>query len=742
MISHVNSIPHTTAWTRAAASSAAPAEHQPQDSVQLGASRTESLLAATADRAASLAAKLPEHVQGEAIVKLKGGLTASAAKDFASEFGAKVLYRFDVPHEIYQSTLDGELVQLKLPAGMTTAQAMAAMADDGRVEYVQPNHVFHLQSSGGPSEAPATRVPNDLDDRLWGLRNTGQNGGTAGADIHAAEAWAQITGQRDGGPLIAVIDTGADYNHPDLRNNIWTNPGEVAGNQADDDGNGVVDDVHGYNALTNSGDPMDGHSHGSHTSGTIGAEGDNGQGVVGVNWQTRVMPVKIFSDGGSTDTASIVRGILYATRMGARLTSNSWGGGPFDQAIFDAYKGSPALHIFAAGNNGSNNDSRPFYPSNYDLPNIVSVAATDRNDRLASFSNYGATTVDLAAPGVDILSTVPGGGYGNMSGTSMATPHVAGVAGLIAAAYPDATNEQIKSRLMAGADPVPQLAGKVVTGGRVNAANALENDTVAPGAPNDFRPFEASANGITLSWTASGDDGWCGNASSYDLRVADRPIVDGNATQDQVAFAEASPVTATAPSAAGTIERASVSVVPSSSERQLYFALKVRDNVGNASELRTTSGTIPAAQLAFEDTMEGDEANWQPDGAWARVELPGHGKVWTDSPDGEYGDNANTALTTRPISLAGFSGSTLIFDAKHELENRFDQIHLEASQDGQNWTELQSFTGSQDWSTRTADLSAFDGKDVQLRFRLTSDGSVGGDGFYLDNMVIAGSRQS
>ncbi|MEW6284358.1 MAG: S8 family peptidase, partial [Candidatus Eremiobacterota bacterium] len=536
--------------------------------------------AAVAAEAASFQEKLGPHVEGQVLVRLKGGPGLLDVEGFSKDFGAKVLHKFDLP-SVFKNT-DGDLVQLQLPAGLSTAEALALMGQDDRVAYAVPNHTFQLDAQRGKSQpSEGVNLPDDLDPRLWGLNNSGQDNGTADADIDAPEAWTVSTGARvdAGGPIIATIDTGADYNHPDLKDNIWTNPGEIPGDGIDNDGNGVIDDVHGYNALAQTGDPMDGHSHGTHVAGTIAASGNNTQGVVGVNWNATVMPIKIFSDQGSTDAASIIRGITYATRMGARVTSNSWGGGQFNQAIYDAFKDSPALHIMAAGNSGTDNDRSPHYPSSYDMPNNVAVAASDRNDAMASFSCYGKTSVDLAAPGVDIYSTVPTaqGSYDFMSGTSMATPHVSGVAGLIAAAYPNATNDEIKARLMTGSDKLPAFADKVVSGGRLNAANALDNDGVAPGAPNDLKAVEARSNGAVLQWTATGDDGWCGSASSYDLRFSDKPIVDGEAGQDQVSFEQANQAATGRPSATGTLERAEIRVIPSSAERTLYFALKVKD---------------------------------------------------------------------------------------------------------------------------------------------------------------------
>jgi len=315
----------------------------------------------------------------------------------------------------------------------------------------------------------------------WGLHNTGQTGGTPDADIDAPEAWDISTGSSS--LVVGVIDTGVDWTHPDLAANMWTNPGEIAGNGIDDDGNGFVDDVHGYDFVNNDGNPMDDHYHGTHVAGTIAAAGNNGTGVTGVSWNTQIMALKFLSASGSGSTYDAVRAVNYATMMktqygvNVRVTNNSWGGGGYSQSLNDAIVASgqaDMLFIAAAGNNGTNNDSSPHYPSNYNLDNVISVAATDYNDQLASFSNYGVNTVDLAAPGVSIYSTKPGNSYGSLSGTSMATPHVAGVAALAWSVAPDASAAEIRAAILDGVDNLASLDGKVTTGGRLNAYNALQ----------------------------------------------------------------------------------------------------------------------------------------------------------------------------------------------------------------------------------------------------------------------------
>ncbi|MEW6281937.1 MAG: S8 family serine peptidase, partial [Candidatus Eremiobacterota bacterium] len=476
--------------------------------------------------------------------------------DLATELNAQVLDRIDIGRKGLEDP--GSLLHLRLPDEADVADTLSRLDADPRVQYATPNHVFTLDEA---------RRPDDLTEELWGLKA-----------IDAPGAWSVTTGSRTG-PVIAVLDTGVDPDHPDLAANLWTNPGEIPGNGKDDDGNGVVDDVHGYYPARDSGDIRDGHRHGTHTAGTIGAVGNNGQGVVGINWEARIMPIKIFDDSGKTDAASIIKGVQYADKMGARITSNSWGGTVRNPAIEEAFRNSPALHIAAAGNSRKDTDLTGHYPSAFDIPNMVAVAATDPKDNLASFSNYGATTVDLAAPGVNILSTVPGGKTEQLNGTSMACPHVSGVAALIATAYPQASNEEIKRRLLTGVDRVDGLAGKVATGGRLNAASALENDTVPPGAPTGLSVGKTDSRSLTLKWRASGDDQNRGRAAAYDLRLSEQPILD------ERSFEQATRVPAGEPGESGSQQSARVDLTPSGFDRTVYVALKAIDNVGQASPM-------------------------------------------------------------------------------------------------------------------------------------------------------------
>jgi subtilisin family serine protease len=396
-------------------------------------------------------------------------------------------------------------------------------------------------------------TPNDprfTSGDLWGLHNTGQAGGTADADIDAPEAWDISTGSS--AVVVAVIDTGTQIDHPDLKDNIWTNPGETPGDGIDNDGNGFIDDVNGWDFVNNDASVYDGpdDDHGTHCAGTIAGRGNNGTGVVGVSWNAKIMPLKFLGPGGGS-TSDGIAAVNYATMMKLRgvnipITNNSWGGGGASAALKTAIEAGGSagiLFVAAAGNSGSNNDSKPDFPASYDSPCIVAVAATDRRDTLAGFSNFGLTSVDLGAPGVGIVSTVPVSTYAPDNGTSMAAPHVSGVAALAVSVDPTLTVTQLKDALLASVDKIPNLAGKTVTGGRLNAAKTLEfvNRTlkllsVTPsgtvGAPvssivASFNEQVLPAAVVAANFVLEGDglDGIFGTADDVTVTLADPNVV-------------------------------------------------------------------------------------------------------------------------------------------------------------------------------------------------------------------------
>ncbi|HEX9654185.1 MAG TPA: S8 family peptidase [bacterium] len=396
------------------------------------------------------AAPLADYKEGEIIIKFKS--TVSVSDTTFSYAGLRVLRRFD-PIGIYQCAItDGKAV----PDALLKCNA------DAEIEYAEPNYIYHTFVT-----------PNDPRfSELYGM-----------TIIDAPEAWDVQTGSKS--VIVGVIDTGVDTGHEDLQANIWSNPGETGGgkenNQVDDDNNGLVDDYRGWDFLNNDNNPADDNNHGSHCSGSIGGVGNNGKGVVGVNWNVSIMPLKFLGADGSGTTDDAVSAIIYGANMGAKVLSNSWGGGGRSQALEDAIEyanGQGVLFIAAAGNESSDNDRFASYPANYEVANVVSVAASTSSDNLASFSNYGKRTVHLAAPGNSILSTVANDRYERLSGTSMATPHVSGAMALVWAQFPALSANQIKIRVLGAVDRNSAFADRVITGGRLNVNKALSSNPI------------------------------------------------------------------------------------------------------------------------------------------------------------------------------------------------------------------------------------------------------------------------
>lgn len=406
----------------------------------------------------------PKYHHQELLIKFRPNVTRAQEVALARSLGNAKIKAFKRPRKLANSRMDRWRV-MKLGKNVDIKKMMEKLAKNPTIELIEPN--FEISINATPNDPAFTE--------LWGLNNSGQSGGTADADIDAIEAWDTHNGENSN-VIVAVIDTGVDYTHEDLAANHWVNPGEIAGNGIDDDGNGYIDDVYGYDFYNLDADPFDGHSHGTHVAGTIAAVGNNGIGVAGVSWGAKIMAVKFLSDSGGGYTSGAISSVLYAADMGARIMSNSWGGGAFSQALEDAiwtaYEAN-SLFVAAAGNDSSNNDASPYYPSSYDVPNVIAVAATDHNDNLAYFSSYGANTVDLTAPGVDTYSTTPGNSYGIKSGTSMATPHVSGAAALLLSQNPARNTDGLKSLILDTVDTLTSLSGATVTGGRLNVFSAI-----------------------------------------------------------------------------------------------------------------------------------------------------------------------------------------------------------------------------------------------------------------------------
>lgn len=359
-----------------------------------------------------------------------------------------------------------------------------ALIANNLVEYCEENRMVYLDA-----------YPNDPQySSLWALEQRND------VDIDASEAWDLHRGSKN--TIVAVIDTGIDYTHPDLVGNIWVNPREIPGNGLDDDKNGYIDDIHGINSALGTGDPLDDHGHGTHVAGIIGAKGNNAIGIVGVNWDVSIIGVKFLGSGGGGTLYDAIRGIDYVTDLkkyrgiDVILSNNSWGGTFYSVAIQDAIlraNEAGVLFVAAAGNAGSNNDLYPHYPATYAVPNVISVGALDTEGNLATFSNYGGATVHIAAPGQSILSTLPGNRYMSLSGTSMAAPFVSAALALMKSFNPTLSHLALKDRLLATGDSRTTLAGVTFTGRSLNLKRLLLGETT-PSAPTNPAPPKADTD--------------------------------------------------------------------------------------------------------------------------------------------------------------------------------------------------------------------------------------------------------
>lgn len=402
------------------------------------------------------------------IVKLKKG------SNFLSQ---KSVSRFGSVTKVADTTF-GTFARLETNKGLTD-KAFSALANSPEIEYIEPNYIISLNKVKEGEETTAPKDPSFK--KQWGMKNDGKNGrifssGVAGEDINVLRAWSVTKGSKN--VKIAVIDTGVDYTHPDLKAQMDVNTEELNGKSGvDDDNNGYIDDVYGYDFANKDGDPQDGHGHGTHCAGVIGAS-HNDAGVAGVMEDVKIVGIKFLTDGGSGETIDAIAAIDYAIKRGVHVMSNSWGGGDKEQSLEDAIKSAEAAGITfvaAAGNESTDNDSTASYPANYEVSNVVSVGSYTASGTRSSFSNYGLKSVHVTAPGTNILSTYKRGGYTTMSGTSMATPHIAGVVGLLLSKEPNLTPAEIRERLVNTSVKTSKLSTASVSGGRVDAYKALTN---------------------------------------------------------------------------------------------------------------------------------------------------------------------------------------------------------------------------------------------------------------------------
>jgi subtilisin family serine protease len=454
-------------------------------------------------------------VSDEVLVKFKDGPYSKASADVNREYGAVVIETFD----------DLGWQRIKLPKGKSANRVVAELKNLAEVADVQPNFYYHLLAT-----------PNDPQFTAAGMYGLSK--------ISAPQAWDLTTGSPN--VVVAIIDTGIRYTHEDLSPNMWRNPGEIANNGIDDDNNGFIDDYYGYDFFFNDSDPLDENGHGSHTAGTVGAAGNNSKGVSGVNWNVKLMAIKIYDSAGTTTTSAMLINAYNYIRMmknrgvNIRVTNNSYGGCSeacgYDQATkdaIDALGDADVLQAFAAGNNGTNNDSLPFYPSNYTSPSIISAASSTSTDARSSFSCFGATTVDIAAPGSSILSTyrTSDTSYQLLSGTSMATPHVAGAAALLLASNPNLSTASVKATLMNTADQLTAWSGVVKSNGRMNVFNAIQNPTNCTfNLSNESQSVPATGGNFSVNASAAANCDYSSKGNENWLSITTGNPATANAT--------------------------------------------------------------------------------------------------------------------------------------------------------------------------------------------------------------------
>ncbi|HEX8493390.1 MAG TPA: S8 family serine peptidase [Pyrinomonadaceae bacterium] len=465
-------------------------------------------------RPQKVSAALAPHVEGELLLKFEGGAATILAPMVNAQIGAQLLEEF--------SFIGWQRV--RLPEGMSVGAALERYQRMPGVVAAQPNYLYHLNAT--PND------PNFTQAQMYGMFK-----------IQAPAAWDTSTGSA--AVIVAVIDTGILYTHEDLAANMWHNPGEIAANGIDDDSNGFIDDVYGIDLANHDSDPTDDYGHGTHVAGTIGAVGNNSKGVVGVNWNVRIMAVKLHDSSGNATAANAAAAFQYITMMrnrgiNIRVSNNSWGGPPeaagYDQVLKDAIDAAGAadiLNVFAAGNNGRDIDAAPSYPASYNSPSILSVASSTSTDARSSFSNWGATSVDLAAPGSNILSTINNSNtsYGTLSGTSMASPHAAGAAALLAAYNSTLNAASLKATLMNSVDVLPQWQGLVVSNGRLNVARALQSPTTCAFTLSQLaQSFPRSGGSFSVNVTAPGGCSWSASSNAGWITITSGALGSGNGT--------------------------------------------------------------------------------------------------------------------------------------------------------------------------------------------------------------------
>lgn len=653
-------------------------------------------VAATAETVKSNAKK-ERWVEGQVLVKYRSGFAPEGGKHGVKK-SKKTFDRFRLKGKAQQHSAARGLDRVYLLEVDDVGAALARLSKDPAVEYAEPNWLLTMEAT-----------PNDPSySAQWSL-----------AKIGAPAAWDTATSGT--GVVIGVVDTGIDLTHPDLAANLWTNPGEIAGNNIDDDDNGFVDDVHGWDFGDDDANPTDTEGHGTMVAGVIGAVGNNATGVSGVVWTAKLAALRIGS--GTPSVYAAVQAIEYANAMGFRITNNSygwWEGGQsflFDDVIAVA-EAQGNLFVAAAGNDGHDNDQLPHYPSHYTNGNVISVTATTSTDVLWSSGNYGAQSVDLGAPGAGIETTARGGGYTNTSGTSFAAPLVAGAAALYWTANPSLTAAQVREALLLHSEPVASLHGSTLSGGRLSLSNLFDTEATAPDAISDVTVLDTTFRSVTLRFTATGDDGATGRAARYDVRVSTSPLTASNWAQATQLAGE--PI----PALPGTLESFRLTGLAASTT--YYLGVRAIDNAGNSGALsNVVTLTTTRAAVLFDDNVEDGVRGWTvagTDGNGGAALWHIANREWSYLRPGSGYDTgaANSGtLTSRAIDLTQATDARLQF--RHDLWTQRmwgrDVAQVQLSVDGGAWqTVLVKLSTDYEYRTESIDLSAYSGHSIRVRF--------------------------